>query len=100
LPFGDHHGSTGRLVHVSNGDGIMRGVHNDGGRGRHVLQLYPSSEVSLDAPHTRLDLRVALGLLHLLANFLLAHSQLPVVLTALAKPVDGTDDEEDEDALP
>ncbi len=63
----------------------------------HHLAAYT---VALQAADARLHLRIAFRVLHLFADFLLAHAQVRCVLAQLAGQVHATEDQEDRGGLP
>ncbi len=73
---------------VAQRDGEVRGVGDDHGRARHVLHHAPHRHLALHLADAAAQLRVALALLVLVLDLLLAHPQVALVLRALEREVD------------
>ena len=75
LAFGEHARRRHAFHLVADGHRVMGGIHDDGGGVGDFLHHVAARQIALDAPDAPLDLRIALGFLQLVANFLLGHAQ-------------------------
>ncbi len=100
LAFRDAHRGRHGVHVVTDGDGVVRRVDDDGGGFRHLAHHLPPQEIAAQPSNAPFHLRISFVALVLFLDFLLGHAQCGHMLPVLTEQIDGAEDDEESRCFP